>query len=122
VLFIGKQLGDYAKMVAHAKMSPNGAQAIAHLKTAPGRFSQFVMVIGSGLEQVVEVVQHELSPLMLWTLTTNADERNARSRVLTHHPDWNEMQVHAWLAQHYPRGLTAVGLREIDEALLETAA
>lgn len=122
VLFIGKQLGDYSKMVAHAKLSPNGAEAIAHLKTAPGRFSQFVMVIGSGIDQVVEVVQHELSPLMLWTLTTNADERNARSRVLAHYPDWNEMQVHAWLAQHYPRGLTAVGLREIDETLLEAAA
>jgi len=122
VMFIGKQLGDYSKMVAHAKLSANGAEAIAHLKTAPGRFSQFVMVIGSGLDQVVEVVQHELSPLMLWTLTTNADERNARSRVLANHQDWNEMQVHAWLAQHYPRGLTAVGLREIDETLLEAAA
>lgn len=122
VMFIGKQLGDYSKMVAHAKLSANGAEAIAHLKTAPGRLSQFVMVIGSGPDQVVEVVQHELSPLMLWTLTTNADERNARSRVLAHYPDWNEMQVHAWLAEHYPRGLTAVGLREIDETLLEAAA
>jgi hypothetical protein len=80
------------------------------------------MVIGSGPDQVVEVVQHELSPLMLWTLTTNADERNARNHVLAHHPDWNDMQVHAWLAQHYPRGLTAVGLREIDETLLKVAA
>lgn len=122
VMFIGKQLGDYSKMVAHAKLSANGADAIAHLKTAPGRFSQFVMVIGSGPDQVVEVVQHELSPLMLWTLTTNADERNARIRVLAHYPHWNEMQVHAWLAEHYPRGLTAVGLREIDETLLEAAA
>jgi hypothetical protein len=122
VMFIGKQLGDYSKMVAHAKLSANGAEAIAHLKTAPGRFSQFVMVIGSGLDQVVEVVQHELSPLMLWTLTTNADERNARSRVLVHRQNWSEIQVHAWLAQHYPRGLTAVGLRQIDETLLEAAA
>jgi hypothetical protein len=122
VLFIGKQLGDYSKLVAHAKLSANGAEAIAHLKTSPGKFSQFVMVIGSGPDQVVEVVQHELSPLMLWTLTTNADERNARSRVLAHRQDWNEMQVHAWLAEHYPRGLTAAGLREIDETLLEAAA
>ena len=94
--------------------------AISHIKTAPGRFSQFVMVIGTGPDQVVEVVQHELSPLMLWTLTTNADERNARSIVSAYHPEWSEMQVHAWLAQHYPRGLTAVGLREIDESLLQS--
>jgi hypothetical protein len=122
VLFVGKQLGDFSKIVAHAKLSENGATAISHIKTAPGRFSQFVMVIGTGPDQVVELVQHELSPLMLWTLTTNADERNARSLVSAYHPDWSETQVHAWLAQHYPRGLTAVGLREVDETLLEVAA
>lgn len=122
VLFIGKQLGDYSKIVAHTKLSANGAEAISHIKTAPGHFSQFVMVIGTGPDQVVEVVQHELSPLMLWTLTTNADERNARSLVSSYHPEWSEMQVHAWLAQQYPRGLTAVGLREIDESLLQIAA
>ncbi|HYX29500.1 MAG TPA: hypothetical protein VE863_13120 [Pyrinomonadaceae bacterium] len=121
VLFIGKQLGDYSKIVAHAKLSPNGAEAISHIKTAPGRFSQFVIVIGSGPDQVVEVVQHELSPLMLWTLTTNADERNARNRVRAYYPNWSDMQIHAWLADQYPRGLTSIGLREIDETLLEVA-
>lgn len=122
VIFVGKQLGDYSKIITHAKLSANGAAAIAHIKSAPGRFSQFVMVIGSGPDQVVEVVQHELSPLMLWTLTTNADERNARSLVSAYHPEWTDMQIHAWLAEHYPRGLTAVGLREIDESVLEVAA
>jgi hypothetical protein len=80
------------------------------------------MVIGTGPDQIVEIVQHELSPLMLWTLTTNADERNARSLVRAYHPEWTDMQVHAWLAEHYPRGLTAVGIREIDGSLLEAAA
>lgn len=122
VLFVGKQLGDYSKIVAHAKLSPNGAEAIGHIRSAPGRFSQFLMVIGSGPDQVVEIVQHELSPLMLWTLTTNADERNARNRVRVYQPTWTDMEVHGWLAEHYPRGLTAVGLREIDEMLLEVAA
>ena len=122
VLFIGKQLGDYSKIVAHAKLSVNGADAIAHIKTAPGRFSQFVMVIGTGPDQIVEIVQHELSPLMLWILTTNADERNARSSVSSYHPEWSEIQVNSWLAQRYPRGLTAVGLREIDVTQLEAAA
>jgi hypothetical protein len=122
VLFVGKQLGDYSKIVAHAKLSANGMEAIGHIKSAPGRFSQFLMVIGTGPDQVVEIVQHELSPLMLWTLTTNADERNARNRVLASRPMWTDMEVHGWLAEHYPRGLTAVGLREIDETLLEVAA
>lgn len=109
-------------MVAHAKLSANGADAIAHLKTAPGKFSQFVMVIGSGLDQVVEIVQHELSPLMLWTLTTNADERMPVAVC------WPIIRIGTkcrytpgWLSV-YPRGLTAVGLREMDETLLEAAA
>jgi hypothetical protein len=59
---------------------------------------------------------------MLWILTTNADERNARSLVSTYHPEWSEVQVNSWLAQRYPRGLTAIGLREIDATLLEAAA
>jgi hypothetical protein len=122
VLFVGKQLGDYSKIVAHAKLSANGAGAIGHIRSAPGRFSQFLMVIGTGPDQVVELVQHELSPLMLWTLTTNADERNARNRVRVYRPTWTDMEVHGWLAEHYPRGLTAVGLCEIDETLLEVAA
>jgi len=57
VLFIGKQLGDYAKSVVHAKLSPNGAEAINRIKTSPGGSSQFIMVIGSGSDQVVEVMQ-----------------------------------------------------------------
>jgi hypothetical protein len=95
VIFVGKQLGDYSKIIAHAKLSANGAAAIAHVKSSPGRFSQFVMVIGSGPDQVVEVVQHELSPLMLWTLTTNADERNARSLVSAYHPEWTGVLAEA---------------------------
>jgi hypothetical protein len=118
VMFIGKQLGDYSKIVAHAKLSEAGVSAIAHIKSAPGRFSQFVIVIGSGPDQVVEMVQHELSPLMLWTLTTNADERNARTQVRSIHPEWTEMEVHAWLALKYPFGLTAMGLKEIDPSML----
>src|SRR5258708_20677900 len=39
VIFVGKQLGDYSKIIAHAKLSENGVAAIAHIKTAPGRFS-----------------------------------------------------------------------------------
>src|ERR1041384_6459033 len=93
VLFVGKQLGDYSKIVAHAKLSLNGAEAIGHIRSAPGRFSQFLMVIGTGPDQVVELVQHELSPLMLWTLTTNADERNDRSVVSAYHPEWSEIPL-----------------------------
>lgn len=36
VIFAGKQLGDYSKIIAHAKLSANGAAAIAHTTTMKG--------------------------------------------------------------------------------------
>jgi hypothetical protein len=63
--------------------------------------------------------QVDLSPIELWTYTTNPDERNARARVFNVKPEWDMSVVVAYLAQEYPRGLTAAGLTEIDESLLE---
>ena len=50
--------------------------------------------------------------------TTNPDERNARARVQAIRPNWPMAVVVAWLAERYPRGLTAQGLTEIDESEL----
>ncbi|HEX5601398.1 MAG TPA: hypothetical protein VFX63_02570, partial [Pyrinomonadaceae bacterium] len=75
-------------------------------------------VFGSGLDKVVEMLQIDLSPSELWTFTTNPDERNARARVHSLKPTWPMAVVIAWLAERYPRGLTAQGLTEIDESEL----
>jgi hypothetical protein len=66
------------------------------------------------------MLQVDLSPTELWTFTTNPDERNARARVKAIKPHWPLAVVIAWLAERYPRGLTAQGLTEIDESLLTT--
>jgi len=55
----------------------------------------------------------------LWTFTTNPDERNARARAQALKPDWKLAQVIAWLAFHYPVGLTGAGLVKINESLLK---
>jgi hypothetical protein len=57
--------------------------------------------------------------LKLWTYTSNNDERNARKRVQYLRPHWHSAQVHLWLSEHYPHGLVAAGLTQIDEALLD---
>jgi hypothetical protein len=89
------------------------------LKNIPGVRSQFVGIWGSGSNQQVEKFDVNLTSLKLWTYTSNNDERNARKRVGFLRPAWHPAQVHLWLAEHYPQGLIAAGLTQINEALLD---
>ena len=115
---IGKQIGDCSKLIADAGLSENAEAAIRAIRNIAGEYAQYVLALGSGNDQVVEMIQMDLSPAELWTFTTNPYERNARARVsaLTH---WPLADVIAWLAAVYPRGLAAQGLVEVDASLLD---
>lgn len=89
----------------------------------PGHYSEFVGIWGAGSHQQVQKFRVVLnSSLKLWTYTSNSDERNARRRVQFMRPNWHPVQVHMWLAEHYPNGLVAAGLTQIDESLLDAEA
>lgn len=118
VKLIGKQVGDYRRLIEDTGLSPAAQSCIEGIKNVPGEHAQFLGVFGSGLDKVVEMLQIDLSPSELWTFTTNPDERNARARVHSLKPTWPMAVVIAWLAERYPRGLTAQGLTEIDESEL----
>ncbi len=118
VKIIGKQIGDYTTLVEDSGLSLQAAAAISVIHNVPGSHAQFLLVIGSGEDKIVQMVQCDLSPTELWTFTTNPDERNARARVLTLKPNWSLAQVISWLADFYPQGLTCLGLVKIDESLL----
>jgi hypothetical protein len=118
VKIIGKQIGDYSKLVADAGLSENAAAAVSAIRNVAGQYAQYVMALGSGQDQTVEMIQMDLSPAELWTFTTNPSERNARARVSALRPDWPLAGVIAWLAACYPRGLASQGLIAIDESLL----
>jgi hypothetical protein len=118
VKIIGKQVGDYAKLVEDSGLAPQAAAAISVINNVAGSHAQFLLVLGSGEDKIVQMVQCDLSPVELWTFTTNPDERNARARVQTLKPDWPLVRVIAWLAGHYPMGLTGANLVRIDESLL----
>jgi hypothetical protein len=122
VKFIGKQMGDYARLAADTRLSPTAVAAIESIKNIAGSHAQFLAVFGSGQDKVVEMLQLDLSPVELWTYTTNPDERNARARVAALRPYWPLAMVIGFLAEQYPRGLTAQGLIDVDEALLLEAA
>jgi hypothetical protein len=117
---VGKQIGDCSKLVADASLSENAAAAISAIHNIAGGYAQYVLSLGSGQDQVVEMIQLDLSPAELWTFTTNPYERNARARVSAVKPDWQLADVIAWLAAVYPRGLAAQGLIAIDETILPT--
>lgn len=119
VKIIGKQIGDYAKLVEDCGLSLQAAAAISVIHNIPGSYAQFLLVLGSGEDKIVQMVQCDLSPAELWTFTTNPDERNARARVLALRPQWSLAQAIAWLADLYPQGLTGAGFVKIDERLLE---
>jgi hypothetical protein len=119
VKIIGKTIGDYSRLVSDAGLSENAAAAVSAIRNAAGEYAQYVIAIGSGSDQIVEMIQVDLSPAELWTFTTNPNERNARARVSALRPDWSLAEVIEWLAVVYPRGLAAAGLVEIDETLLK---
>jgi hypothetical protein len=118
VKLIGKQIGDYDKLVQDAGFAPGAVAAINAIRNVPGSHAQFLLALGAGDDKIVEVVQVDLSPMELWTFTSNPDERNARARVTALKPEWTLAECIAWLAAQYPCGLTAERLVVIDESLL----
>ena len=119
VKFIGAQQGDYVDMVRKFKFTDAVVDAIDSIKNQPGHYSEFVGIWGAGAHQQAQKFRVVLnSSLKLWIYTSNPDERNARRRVAYLRPDWHPVQVHLWLAEHYPQGLVGAGLTQIDEALL----
>ncbi len=119
VKIIGKQVGDYTKLVEDSGLAPQAAAAISVIHNVAGSHAQFLLVLGSGEDKIVQMAQCDLSPVELWTFTTNPDERNARARVQALKPDWPLAQVIVWLAFRYPVGLTGAGLVKINESLLK---
>jgi hypothetical protein len=117
IKLIGKQIGDSKQLIDDAGLSDAAAAAIGAIRNIRGEYAQYVLTLGSGFDQVVEMIQMDLSPAELWTFASNPDERNARARVQSH-TGWPLADVIGWLAAVYPRGLAAAGVTEIDESLL----
>ncbi|PYP85837.1 MAG: hypothetical protein DMF61_14855 [Blastocatellia bacterium AA13] len=118
VKIVGKQIGEYDSLVTDAGLAPVAVGAINGIRNLPGSHAQFLLAIGAGDDKIVEMIQVDLSPMELWTFTSNPDERNARARVTRLKSGWTLAECIAWLAMQYPRGLTAERLVEIDESLL----
>ncbi|HKX29904.1 MAG TPA: hypothetical protein VJ302_19590 [Blastocatellia bacterium] len=116
--FLGPQNKNFDNLIKDAQLNERAIHAINAIHNIDGIYTQWLMVAGVGQHQQVEMLQAYLSPVEFWTWANNPYEFNARQRVLALKPRWTMTQAVQWLAEQYPRGLTAEGLVSIDERLL----
>jgi hypothetical protein len=114
VKMIGKQIGGFERLADDCELAPETIAAIRGIRNRYGRYTQWVFVIGSGADKIVQMAEIHLSPAMLWANTNDTNEANARRLVERIRPDLPPEIVVSWLASKYPNGLTAIGLTEIS--------
>lgn len=119
VKIIGKQIGNFDRLVRDCDLSKETQSAVRSIRNPYGIYTQWVMVIGSGDDKIVEMATVSQSPIERWNSTTDANERNARAAAEAFMANQPFAFVLAWLASKYPLGLTAAGLTEIKPEHLE---
>jgi len=115
VKMVGKQIGGFERLADDCELAPETIAAIRGIRNQYGRYTQWVFVIGSGADKIVQMAEIHLSPAMLWANTNDTNEANARRLVESIRPDLPPEIIVAWLASKYPSGLTAAGLTEISQ-------
>lgn len=119
VKIIGKQIGNFDRLVRDCELSKETQTAVRSIRNPYGIYTQWVMVIGSGDDKIVEMATVSQSPIERWNSTTDANERNARATAEAFMANQPFAFVLAWLASKYPLGLTAAGLTELKPEHLE---
>ncbi len=115
VKIIGKQIGGFERLADDCELARETIAAVRGIRNQYGRYTQWVMVIGSGSDKIIQMAEVHLSPAMLWANTNDTNEANARRLVESLRPDIPLAFIVTWLASKYPRGLTADGLTAIHE-------
>ncbi len=100
---IGRQNGDYRRMIEDFHISEDAAAAIENITNQPGSHAQFVMCMGEGISHRADFIQFELSSFYLWIFTTEPNEVTELRRVGKMLRD--PVKTILFLASRYPRGL-----------------
>lgn len=116
VKMVGKQIGGFERLADDCELAPETIAAIRGIRNQYGRYTQWVFVIGSGADKIVQMAEIHLSPVMLWANTNDTNEANARRLVESLRPDLPLDLIVTWLAARYPSGLTSVGLTSLSAA------
>jgi hypothetical protein len=111
---IGLQNRGFDKLAEDAGLSTAACAAIRAIHNVEGSHAEYVISIGSGVKQKVEMIRVEYSPVKLWTFTSNGVERNARDLVDGTLTDFSDFEKIGWLAANWQRGLAYAGKTDND--------
>ena len=117
-IFCGSQ-DDITSLAKHRKWNERVVSAIYNLDNQKGLAHQFVYATGQGEKQKITTLQVYLSPIGLWTFTTDPPEDEARKVLAQALPHWKWSEILVWLAANYPRGLAYYNLKKIDKNKLD---
>ncbi|MBX7221986.1 MAG: hypothetical protein K1Y36_18690 [Blastocatellia bacterium] len=109
-----QEAADFPELVRDCQLPPEAVTAIREISNRPGESSQFLIVQGSGRDKNIELVENILSPIHLWTFTTEPEETNAFERLCALRPQHSAFDNLVLLATAYPRGLIFAGLSCAD--------
>ncbi len=115
VKIIGKQIGGFERLADDCELSKETIAAVRAINNHYGSYTQWLMVVGSGNDKIIEMAEVHASPTMLWANTNDTNEANARRLIENLRPDLPLAFIVSWLAGKYPRGLTAAGLTNVFE-------
>lgn len=115
VKIIGKQIGGFDRLAADCGLPKETEAAVSSIRNVYGKYTQWLMVIGSGSDKIIQMAEVHLSPVMLWANTNDTNEANARRLAENLRPDLPLALIVTWLASKYPNGLTADGLTALTE-------
>lgn len=116
VKMVGKQIGGFERLADDCELATETISAIRGIRNQYGLYTQWVFVIGSGIDKIVQMAEIHLSPVMLWANTNDTNEANARRLVENLRPDLPLDVIVTWLAAKYPTGLTAAGITSLTDA------
>jgi len=118
-IFVGKQ-DDITSLKKLRKWNDTVEQIILGIDNQKGIAHQFLYATGQGDNQKMTTIQVYLSPISLWTFTTDPPEDEARKILQNAFPHWSWEMVLILLARQYPRGLSFEGKTKIDQNWLES--
>jgi hypothetical protein len=100
-LFLRHQKGNHAPVIEHFHLSDRAAQAFMNLTQKPGHYSDLLMMYGP----MTSVIRLALTPLALWILTTDPEDKKLLARAAEKNPGLDKFRLLQELAVRYPHGL-----------------
>ena len=125
---IGKQIGGFDRLADDCELSTETVAAVRAINNQYGRYTQWVLVIGSGSDKIIQMAEDHASPAMLWANTNDTNEANARRLVENLWPDLPPafivslagQQISERIDRSRSHGISSFDLNELTE--LEIAA